>query len=82
MENKTIIKSASVKVMQSFNYNHFEASLVIENEEGLDLTEVDEAIKYCQRLTDKAVGQYQKAKDMAPKIVNSRWAKEQFFGKN
>lgn len=59
----TIIKSASVKVMLSYNYNHFEASLNVENDEGLSMTDVDNARKECQRLCDKAVLQYQKAKN-------------------
>lgn len=59
----TIIKSASVKVMLSYNYNHFEASLNLENDYGLSMTEVDDARKQCQRLCDKAVLQYQKAKN-------------------
>jgi len=56
------IKSASVKVMLSYNYNHFEASLNIENDDGLTMVEIDDARKQCQRLCDKAVVQYQKAK--------------------
>jgi hypothetical protein len=59
----TIIKSASVKVMLSYNYNHFEASLNVENDEGLSMTDVDNARKECQRLCDKAVIQYQKSKN-------------------
>lgn len=58
----TIIKSASVKVMLSYNYNHFEASMVVENEEGVTVQDVDNARKDCQRLCDKAIKQYQIAK--------------------
>lgn len=56
------VKSATVKVMQSHNYCHFEASMIIEREEGLSCKEIDEARISCQRLTDKAVDQYKKAK--------------------
>jgi hypothetical protein len=61
----TIITTASVKVMLSYDYSHFEASMSIENENGLTMQEIDEARKKCQRLADKAVGQYKKAKEMA-----------------
>jgi len=57
------IKSASVKVMLSYNYNHFEACLNLENDDGLTMHEVDEARKQCQRLCDKALVQYQKSKN-------------------
>lgn len=62
---ETIIKSASVKVMLSYDYSHFEASMSVENEGGLTMSDIDEARKKCQRLADKAVGQYKKAKQMA-----------------
>ena len=75
---QTVIKSASVKVMLSYNYNHFESSMVIENEDGLDFTEIDESRKICQRLCDKAVGQYKIAKDLAAKRINAKYDKEKF----
>jgi hypothetical protein len=59
------VKSASVKVMLSYDYSHFEASMSIENESGLSLKEIDEARKSCQRLADKAVHQYKVAKTNA-----------------
>ncbi|MDR1716526.1 MAG: hypothetical protein LBS20_11850 [Prevotella sp.] len=37
----------------------------LENESGLTMQEIDDARKKCQRLADKAVGQYKKAKEMA-----------------
>lgn len=58
----TIIKNASVKVMLSYDYSHFEASMSLENDNGLDMREIDEARKNCQRLADKAVKQYKIAK--------------------
>lgn len=59
---ETKITSASVKVMQSYNYCHFEVSMAVENENGLSNLDIDNARKDCQRLTDKAVLQYQQAK--------------------
>ena len=51
--------------MLSYDYSHFEASMSVENESGLTMSDIDEARKKCQRLADKAVGQYKKAKQMA-----------------
>ena len=51
--------------MQSYNYCHFEAVMSIENDKGLSIDEIDEARKHCQRLTDKAIGQYKTAKEAA-----------------
>lgn len=74
----TYIKSASVKIMLSYDYSHFESSLTIENEAGLSLSEIDEARKNCQRLCDKAVAQFKKAKEMAAKRTNSIYEMRQF----
>ena len=59
---ETKIKTASVKVMLSYDYSHFEASISLENENGISINEIDTARKDCQRLADKAVGQYKVAK--------------------
>jgi len=67
----TKITTASVKVMQSYNYCHFEASMSLENSDGLETIDIDSARKYCQRLTDKAVKQYQIAKAVANKQINN-----------
>lgn len=77
--SETIIKSASVKVMQSYNYCHFEASMALENDNGLSMQDIDSARKNCQRLTDKAVGQYQKAKEAAAKRSNNEYEKKVFL---
>lgn len=63
----TIIKSASVKVMRSFDYCHFEADMSIENDNGITSIEVDSIRKNCMRLVDKAVEQYKVAKSCAAK---------------
>lgn len=44
--------------MLSHDYNHFEASMGLSNENGLTTAEIDNARKDCQRLTIKAVQQY------------------------
>ncbi len=61
----TVIKNASVKVMLSYDYSHFEASMSLENDNGIGMNEIDLARKNCQRLADKAVSQYKTAKSHA-----------------
>jgi len=68
METKVI--NASAKIMLSYDYCHFEISAGIENEEGLSLKEIDNLRKNVQRLADKAVTQYKKAKEMAAKRMD------------
>lgn len=74
---ETIIKSASVKVMLSHDYSHFEASMSLENESGIPLKDIDEARKNCQRLADKAVGQYKTAKLDANKLTATSYERQQ-----
>jgi hypothetical protein len=69
----TKIKSASVKVMLSFDYSHFEAAMSLENDEGLSITDIDKARKDCQKLADKAVGQYKTAKANAAKRTDAEY---------
>lgn len=65
--SKTILKSTTVKVMLSHDYNHFEASICLENEGGLTVKEIDNARKDCARLCDKAIRQYKSAKNIQGK---------------
>lgn len=64
---------ATVKVMLSYDYCHFEVSKTIEpsgvDQDNIDITnkDIDDARKDCQRLADKAVGQYKTAKGEAIK---------------
>jgi hypothetical protein len=69
----TQIKSASVKVMLSYDYSHFEASMSLENEDGVLVSQIDECRKLCQRLADKAVGQYKKMKAAAAERTNAEY---------
>lgn len=69
--SQTIRKSATVKVMNSHNYNHFEASICLENDEGVSNLDIDEARKDCQRLVQKAILQYDKSKRVALAQANS-----------
>lgn len=57
--------TASVKVMLSYDYCHFETSMSLENESGITTIDIDNARKDCQRLSDKAVAQYKISKKMA-----------------
>ena len=70
MSKETIRKSATVKVMLSYNYNHFEASIALENEDGLTTKDIDDARKDCNRLCDKAIKQYQQSKTIESKRAN------------
>lgn len=72
------IKDASVKVMLSYDYSHFEVSMTLENDNGLTLKEIDEARKSCQRLADKAVSQYKTAKLMAAKRIDGEYQMKNF----
>lgn len=74
----TTNKTASVKVMLSYDSCHFETSMQIENEEGLSLKDIDEARKNCNRLANKAVSQYKLFKEMTAKRSNSEYEKIQF----
>src|ERR1051325_5332234 len=62
-----IVKSASVKVMRSFDYCHFEVAMSVETDAGLSATDIDNARKEAMRLADKAVEQYKIAKSCAAK---------------
>lgn len=75
---ETIIKTASVKVMLSYDYSHFEACMSVENESGLSLKDIDDARKNCQRLADKAVGQYKTAKNQAAKRTDGLYQMRNF----
>lgn len=56
--------NASVKIMLSYDYNHFEVAL---SEECEDLKAANELRKSAQRLADEAVRQYKVAQEMAAK---------------
>lgn len=76
--SETILKSASVKVMLSYDYSHFEASVSLENESGLSIKEIDEARKNCQRLASKAAGQYKIYKEMASRRNDGEYKMKMF----
>lgn len=68
--------SASVKIMLSYNYCHFEICKGTEQELGNK--EINAMRKDVQRLVDEAVRQYKVAEDMAAKREQAEWAKEDF----
>jgi len=65
---------ASVKVMRSYDYNHFEVSL--SSEEVSSLEEVDDLRKSAARLVDKAVIQYQTSKNHALRIPDQELSRQ------
>jgi hypothetical protein len=66
----------SVKVMLSYDYNHFEILL---SEECESLEAVNRLRKSAQRLADEAVRQYKIAKEMAAKRETAPYKKEVFL---
>lgn len=82
---KPLVDSASVKVMRSHDYCHFEVCLSascvpLENatEPGpysrkLEIADIDELRKTAARLADKAVEQYKVAKLNAQRILDQQW---------
>lgn len=75
---ETKIKNASVKVMLSYDYSHFEASMSVENDNGLTVKEIDAARKDCQRLADKAAAQYKTAKAQAASRNDGQYKMKNF----
>jgi hypothetical protein len=75
----TIIKSASVKIMLSYDYSHFETSMSLDNEAGLSNKDIDDARKECQRLCDKAVNQFKIAKLVTARREKYGYAKDRFI---
>jgi hypothetical protein len=57
----------SVKIMLSYNYCHFEVALA--SDEEMTLEQIDNLRKDAQRLADKAVRQYQVAKERAEELI-------------
>lgn len=62
---------ASVKVMRSYDYCHFEVAL--SSDEEMTIEQVDEMRKDAMRLVDKAVDQYQIAKDHRSFLANNEF---------
>lgn len=73
-----MIKSASVKIMLSYDYSHFETSMSLEDENGITIEAIDNARKDCQRLCDKAVSQFKIAKAMAAKRSDGEYQMANF----
>src|ERR1035437_1439724 len=75
---ETKIKSASVKIMLSYDYSHFETCMSLENEEGVTKQDIDNARKDCQRLCDKAISQYKIARSIADKRSDGQYKMHNF----
>jgi hypothetical protein len=60
--------NASVKVMNSYDYCHFEVAL---SAEDVTLADVDNLRKEAQRLVDKSIKQYKVAKRIASRTPDS-----------
>jgi hypothetical protein len=67
---------ATVRVMLSHDFCHFEESIELTGED-IPLCHIDNARKDCQRLADKAVGQYKTAKAKAIKRTGNSYERMQ-----
>jgi hypothetical protein len=65
---------ASIKVMNSYDYSHFEASLA--SDKPMTIEEINGMRKVSQRLVDEAIRQYRIAKEMANGRMGRRYEKE------
>lgn len=65
--SETLIKTASVRIMISYNYSNFEVSMNLENETGLSLVDINNARIECQELASTAVSQYKSSNSANPK---------------
>jgi hypothetical protein len=68
---------ASVKIMLSYDYSHFEVAL--STDDDLDTKGVNELRKTAQRLADEAVRQYKRAKEAAENRQQGKYEKERFL---
>ena len=73
-EKQDPVIGCSVKVMRSYDYCHFEVCLSSDRTESSD--DVDQLRKQAARLVDKAVRQYQIAKEMNWEAVNGSHRRE------
>lgn len=67
---------ATVRVMISHEFCHFEQSITLSGD-NITLIDIDNARKDCQRLCDKAIGQYRTAKIEAVKRANNSYERAQ-----
>jgi hypothetical protein len=67
---------ASVKVMLSYDYSHFEVAL--SSDEETDDKGVNELRKKAQRLADEAVRQYKRAKEAAANREQGKYQRQMF----
>ncbi len=66
-----------VKVLRSYDYNHFEFCIPLN--EKATIKERNEARKDAERLANEAVRQYKRAKDMAHKREKGEFHKNSFL---
>lgn len=71
-----MVQSASVKVMRSYDYCHFEVCLT---EENLNIDGVNELRKYAAILVDEAVRQYRIAKKRETSRESNEWKAEELL---
>ena len=70
------ISQASVKVMRSYDYCHFEVQLSTDYGAKVTVRQADELRKEAARLADKAVAQYKIAKANSERLQSERYSQE------
>lgn len=70
------IKTASVKIMRSHDYCHFEVCLGSVSDDEFTIAQVDDMRKAAARLADKAVEQYKIAKEIAEAAISAASSRE------
>lgn len=67
MNKDTKVTSASVRIMISHNYSNFESAMTLENPNGIDQADIEEARKTCQSITNNAVAEFKLNPNLDPK---------------
>jgi len=70
---------ASVKIMRSYDYCHFE--ICLGTDEDISLIDVDKIRKDAQRLADKAVDQYKIAREECSRKISLRQERDLIINK-
>jgi hypothetical protein len=74
IDMKTKKFKASIKVMNSYDYSHFEASLA--SDKSMTIEEINGMRKVSQRLVDEAIRQYKVRKQMESSKSAAQWDRD------
>ncbi len=79
MKPKIIKVAASVKVMRSYDYNHFEC--ILSSEEKLDDKQINSMRIRAAKLVDHAIESYKIKKEHENRIANESWTRKDLENK-